>query len=157
MNFIGGIEGMNFAPISGYNNMLKNSMAFDVSDGVDFENVLNTRQAFIQQNPTKISGGVEMNMNFDDMMVQKTSASEKNGSAGDLLKSISSSVSGGINSVNQKNIAAEHAQEAFALGDNISVHDVMIASEKSSLSMQMAMQLRNKMVAAYTEINNVRV
>lgn len=157
MNFIGGIEGMNFTPISGYNNLLKNNMSFDVGNGVDFESVLNTRKAFIQENAAPISGGVEMNMNFDEMMVQKTSASEKNGSAGDLLKSISSSVSGGINSVNQKNIAAEHAQEAFALGQDISVHDVMIAAEKSSLGMQMAMQLRNKMVAAYTEINNVRV
>ena len=157
MNFIGGIEGMNFTPIAGYNNLLKNNMSFDIDGGADFESVLNTRQAFINQNPTQLNGGVQMNTNFDDIMTQKVSGPEKIGSAGDLLKSISGSVGGGLNSVNQSNVAAERAQEALAMGENISVHDVMISAEKSALSMQMAMQLRNKMVAAYTEINNVRV
>ncbi len=45
----------------------------------------------------------------------------------------------------------------MAMGEDVSVHDVMIASEKASLSMGMALQLRNKILSAYTEINNVRV
>lgn len=157
MNFIGGIEGMNFSPISGYNNYLKNTMAFDVAGGADFENVLSAQTANLQQSPHKLSGGVEVNMNFDNIMAQNTSNSEKDYSAGSLIKSISGAVGGGLDSVNNANIAAERAQEALAMGEDISVHDVMIAAEKSSLGMQMAMQLRNKMMAAYNEINNVRV
>lgn len=158
MNFIGGIEGMDFKPITGYNNYLKNAAAFDVNDGVEFENVLNTRKAFLEQNAGKINGGIEMNVNFDDL-ISKSSQKDSStvNSTGELLKSLSGSFNGGLNSVNNANLAAERAQEALAMGEDISVHDVMIAAEKSSLGMQMAMQLRNKMITAYNEINNVRV
>jgi len=158
MNFIGGVEGMNFTPIAGYNSYLKNTTAFNVDAGGDFENVLNTRTDFLNQNTPKIGGGVEMNMNFDDIMTQGSAgAKENNGSAASFLNSFAGSIGGGINSVNQQAAAAEKAQEALAMGENVSVHDVMIAAEKSSLSMNMAIQLRNKMMAAYNEINNVRV
>lgn len=158
MNFIGGIEGMNFTPIAGYNSYLKNATAFDIKGGGDFENVLSSRTDFLTQNAPKINGGVEMNMNFDDIITQSSaSASGKNNSAATFLNSFAGSIGGGLNSVNQKAMAAEKAQEALAMGENVSVHDVMIAAEKSSLSMNMAIQLRNKMVAAYNEINNVRV
>lgn len=46
-------------------------------------------------------------------------------------------------------------QEAFARGEDVSVHDMMIASEKATLSLQMAMQIRNKMISAYTDIKNM--
>lgn len=62
-----------------------------------------------------------------------------------------------INSVDQKHKVAENAVETFATGGNIDVHSVMIASEQANLSMQLTMQLRNKILQAYQEINNVRV
>lgn len=158
MNYLGGIEGMNFKPIADYNGFLKNNTAFDVDTNAAFENVLNKQTEALNQNTMKIQGGVEMNSGFDGMMVQGTSESSAAGnSAGDLINSFSQSFNGGLNSVNNANVKAEKAQEAFAMGEDISVHDVMIAAEKSSLSMQMALQLRNKILSAYTEINNVRV
>jgi len=158
MNFIGGVEGMNFSPIAGYNNFLKNSTAFDVNTGMDFENVLNSQTASLKQNSNQIKGGVEMDMNFDDLITQSSSkSSDNNGSAATFLKSFAGSIGGGLNAVSQSDITAQRAQEALAMGEDVSVHDVMIAAEKSSLNMNMAIQLRNKMMAAYTEINNVRV
>lgn len=158
MNFIGGIEGMNFKPIAGYNGFLKNNAAFDVDTSTAFDNVLSQQTEALNQNSMKIQGGVEMNSGFDSMVVQGASdASGAGKSAGDLINSFSQSFNGGLNSVNNANVKAERAQEAFAMGEDISVHDVMIAAEKSSLSMQMALQLRNKILSAYTEINNVRV
>ncbi len=62
-----------------------------------------------------------------------------------------------LNNVNQKSQKAREAVETFASGGDIDIHSVMIASEKASLSMQLAMQLRNKAVQAYTEIKNIRV
>lgn len=148
---------MNFTPISNYNNVLKNNMSFDVDTNMDFENVL-SKQAAALQNPLPIKAGVEIN-NFDDILARNSvqAASQGEGSMGDFMKSFSNSVGGGLNSVNNAVEAANSAQEAFATGANTSVHDVMIASEKASLSLQMAMQLRNKLISAYTEINNIRV
>ena len=49
------------------------------------------------------------------------------------------------------------AFETFATGGDISVHEVMIASQKSGLAMQMAIQLRNQMINAYNEFKNMSV
>lgn len=154
---------MKFTPIAGYNNYLKNNASFSVDSNVDFENVLNKQTEALSQNPVKLQSGIEMNMNFDDLMTQATSSVESahkgvtGESAGDLINSFASSFKGGLNAVGQKEDAANKAQEALAMGEDISVHDVMIAAEKSALSMQMALQVRNKILTAYNEINNIRV
>lgn len=154
MDFIGQIGGMNVSPITNYNNYLSKTHALDVDlDSMDFENVLNQQTAALQ---TPLHGGVQMNK-IDDIAVQSTLQPISETTTGDVLSNFQKSMNSGLSSVNDKVVAADRAQEAFAAGENISVHDVMIAAEKSSLSMQMAMQLRNKLINAYTELNNVRV
>lgn len=156
MNYIGGIQGMNFTPIANYNNLIKNNNSFDVdTNNMSFENVLSQQQAAMES-PIKVQGGIEKT-NFDDILAQTAVERSDNSSTGSFMKSFSNSISGGLNSVNSNVKAAEKAQEALAMGEDVSVHDVMIASEKATLSLQMAMQLRNKLMSAYTEINNVKV
>lgn len=162
MDFIngvqGGIQGMKFNPISNYNNYLKSNASFDVdTTNMAFENILNQQQSAMQDSSIQVKGGIEMN-NFDDVLAKSTvQGIDGNQNTGNFIDSVSHSISSGLNSVNDKVKAADRAQEALAMGEDISVHDVMIAAEKASLSMQMAMQLRNKMMAAYNEISNIRV
>ena len=50
---------------------------------------------------------------------------------------------------------AKAGAEQFVLNQpGVSLNDVMINLEKSSLSLQMAIQIRNKIVSAYQEIMN---
>ena len=74
-----------------------------------------------------------------------------------MARDIGRGISGGINNLSTTQRAAEDAMETFAAGGDISVHEVMIASQKSTLAMQMAIQLRNQMVNAYNEFKNLRV
>lgn len=74
-----------------------------------------------------------------------------------LIKSFSSVFNKTINDVNTSQATAENAIETFASGGNIDLHTVMIAAEKSSLNMQMAVQLRTKMLQAYQEISRMSV
>ena len=46
-------------------------------------------------------------------------------------------------------------QEDIAMGGPTSIHDAMIATEKASLSMQMAIQVRNRLISAYTDITSM--
>lgn len=62
-----------------------------------------------------------------------------------------------INNVNGKHKNAAQAVETFASGGDIDIHSVMIASEKASLSMQLAMQLKSKLLTAYKEVSSMRV
>lgn len=69
----------------------------------------------------------------------------------DLLKRSLSQV----NEVQQK---ASSLGQAFEAGDpNVSVADLMVAMQKSSISLQATSQVRNKLVAAYQEIMSMQV
>lgn len=149
---------MNFSPISGYNNFLKSNAAFDVDAGFDFENILAQQTNALSQNQPTLKGVAEINTDFNSFFVENASASSQNNSSTDsFISKLGSSFGNGLKSVNDTVVAGEKAQEALATGEDVSVHDVMIATEKSALSMQMAIQLRNKLLTAYSEINNVKV
>lgn len=154
MQYVGGIDGMNFNPITNYNKYLKNNASFEVNSDVDFESILNKQSTMVNQNVSQLKSGIEVTMNVDDLAPQATKSTE---GVGSFMKSFGNSIGGGLNSVNDATNAANKAQEALAMGEDVSVHDVMIAAEKASLSLQMAMQLRNKLLNIYTEINNVKV
>ena len=48
--------------------------------------------------------------------------------------------------------------KAFSVGDpNTNLQDVMIAMQKSTISFQQAIQVRNKLVQAYQEVMNLAV
>ena len=53
---------------------------------------------------------------------------------------------------------ATHAAEQFAKGDpGMGIHEVVIASEKSNISLRYATTLKNKALEAYRELMNTQV
>ena len=76
---------------------------------------------------------------------------------GNFADQIGSAFSNSLNAVNNNKLEADRMQEDLAMGGPTSVHDAMIAAEKASLSMQMAIQVRNRILAAYTEITNMAI
>ena len=65
------------------------------------------------------------------------------------------------NSLQQVSDTQKHSSELgqrFAMGDDsVSLSDAMIAMQKSSISFQATVQVRNKLVSAYQEIMNMQV
>ena len=74
---------------------------------------------------------------------------------GNFAEQIGASLGGGLNAVNAAKLEANRMQEDLAMGGPTSIHDAMIAAEKAELSMQMAIQIRNRILTAYTEINSM--
>lgn len=63
-----------------------------------------------------------------------------------------------LDQVNQVQMDAEKLGKNFAMGDDsVSLSDVMIASQKASISFQATVQVRNKLVSAYHDIMNMSV
>lgn len=128
-----------FNPIQNYNNFLKGNASLQVNN--DFQN------------------------DFDRMLQNEIKAEEEASrkkinnisSVDGLMNSIENAFSNGLNDVNAQRMQLDAMQEAFARGEDVSIHDLMIASEKSALSMQMAMQIRNKLISAYTDLKNMNV
>jgi flagellar hook-basal body complex protein FliE len=69
---------------------------------------------------------------------------------GDVLKHA-------VESVNTMQQEAGRLQVAVAKGDNVNIHQAVIAGEKAGLSFKLLMAVRNKMVDAYQEIMRMQV
>jgi flagellar hook-basal body complex protein FliE len=72
------------------------------------------------------------------------------GSFGELL-------SAQIDKLNSQQVSADNLIADFTAGNTDDLHQVMIAAEEASLSMEMAVQVRNKIIDAYKELNNMQL
>jgi len=78
--------------------------------------------------------------------------------AGTAKVSFADALKNSLGEVNQIQQNAQSMADQFAAGsDNVSISDVMIASQKANISLQTTVQVRNKMVAAYTDIMNMQI
>jgi flagellar hook-basal body complex protein FliE len=52
---------------------------------------------------------------------------------------------------------ADQSARALAAGEDVPVHDVMIAMEHARLKLQMAVEVRNRIVDAYQNLTNMQL
>lgn len=57
-----------------------------------------------------------------------------------------------IQDVNSKQIKSDELTQKLILGENVDLHNVMIAAQKASIALNATMEVRNKVVEAYQEI-----
>jgi flagellar hook-basal body complex protein FliE len=62
-----------------------------------------------------------------------------------------------LDEVNEEQVMAEEITEAFVKGEDVDIHQVMLINEEAKLSLQMAVQVRNKLVEAYQELNRMQL
>lgn len=72
-------------------------------------------------------------------------------------KSFSSFLNESIKKVNELQVQSDNLTEKLALGQDVDLHQVMIASQKSSVAMQLTLEVRNKAVEAYQEMMRMQV
>ncbi|MCR2820724.1 flagellar hook-basal body complex protein FliE [Lederbergia panacisoli] len=92
----------------------------------------------LQLNPVKSS------FKHEDISVQNSTSFK------DLLKTA-------IHEVNNAQVQSDMATEKLARGENIELHEVMITAQKASITMQAAIEIRNKAVEAYQEMMRMQV
>ncbi|ASN05730.1 flagellar hook-basal body complex protein FliE [Virgibacillus necropolis] len=62
-----------------------------------------------------------------------------------------------IENVNKTQVISNQKTEAFARGEIENLHDVMIASQKSSVTLEASVQVQRKVIDAYNEIMRMQV
>jgi flagellar hook-basal body complex protein FliE len=60
-----------------------------------------------------------------------------------------------IEKLNQGQLKSDSLVQNFVAGNTEDLHQVMIASEEARLSLELAVQVRNKVVEAYKELSNM--
>lgn len=62
-----------------------------------------------------------------------------------------------INKISEAQAASDQVTERMARGENVDLHQVMIASQKASITMSAALEVRNKVVEAYQEMMRMSI
>ena len=62
-----------------------------------------------------------------------------------------------LNEVNDKQIEADNLTQKFIKGEEDDIHKVMLSTEEAKLSLELAVQIRNKLVDAYGEFNRMQI
>ena len=125
-----------FDAVENYNNFLKNntSFQFDTNVQTDFEKALESASSSYPLHDKNDPVGL-----------------------GNFANTVGHTFSNSLNAINNAKLEAEKMQEDIAMGGSTNIHDAMIAAEKAELSMQMAIQVRNRILSAYTEITGMMI
>ncbi|WP_270180465.1 flagellar hook-basal body complex protein FliE [Alkalihalobacillus sp. CinArs1] len=75
---------------------------------------------------------------------------EATGDFGSMLKDA-------IQQVNKNQVESEQMSQKLVTGEVQNVHEVMIAAQKASLSLNLTVQVRNKVIESYQEIMRMQM
>lgn len=62
-----------------------------------------------------------------------------------------------VQDVNSKQVASNEAAKGLVSGDNVSLHQAVISSEEASVSFQLMVEVRNKLLESYQEMMRMQV
>jgi flagellar hook-basal body complex protein FliE len=62
-----------------------------------------------------------------------------------------------INEVNDYQIQSDQMTNKLIRGENVELHDVMIAAQKASITLNATVEVRNKVIDAYQEIMRMNI
>ena len=75
----------------------------------------------------------------------------------DAQQTFANSLKDAISKVNNQQIQSDTMTEKLINGGNVDLHEVMIASQKASITLNATMEVRNKGIEAYQEIMRMSV
>lgn len=79
------------------------------------------------------------------------------GTPGAALESFGNLLTNAIENLNRLDNTASQAVAKLAAGEDVDIHQVMIAVQEADIAFQLALQVRNKLVDAYHEVMRMQV
>ena len=73
------------------------------------------------------------------------------------VSSFSDSMAASLKTVNETQLTSKSMMEAFERGEDVSLSEVMLAMQSSSMAFQATLQVRNKVLSAYQDIMKMPV
>ena len=62
-----------------------------------------------------------------------------------------------LDKVNESQVAADNITNDFISGKDVEVHEMILSMEEAKMSLQLAIQVRNKVVEAVQELNRMQL
>lgn len=85
-------------------------------------------------------------------MVDKTSTAQNQSTPAESQQSFKEMLNTAISEVNTAQLKSDALTEKLVRGENVELHEVMIAAQKATITLNATMEVRNKVVEAYQEI-----
>lgn len=95
--------------------------------------------------------------NINELANKNTAGTEETDENGNLFASILDSAMNNVSTTNDYLAQAEAQKISFALGENTSTHDLVIAMQKASTALQYTVAVRDKMLEAYNTIMQIQI
>lgn len=73
------------------------------------------------------------------------------------FEEILDSAKSGVYKVNDSQLNANSKIESFIKGEDVSMHEVMLSVQEAQMSMQLMLEVRNKIYEAYQEVKGVQL
>ncbi len=89
--------------------------------------------------------------------IGKTEAAQTPQSGSTLTVPFQSLFTDAVSNAQQTSAALDGEIDKLATGQTDNLHDALIASEKASLSVNMVVELRNKLLESYNQVMNINV
>lgn len=88
---------------------------------------------------------------FNNLIIKENKAKETSESSfKDILKD-------NLDKLNEKQVEANNITSEFVSGGDVEIHEMMLSMEESKMSLQLAIQVRNKVVDAVKELTNMQL
>lgn len=78
-------------------------------------------------------------------------------SPSEAQKNFASFLKDSIDKVNETQVKSDMMAQKLARGENMELHEVMIASQMASITLTATMEIRNKVIEAYQEVMRMQV
>jgi len=105
-----------------------------------------------------ISGRIgEINLNITGISSNLLAGLNKQESVAEKGFNFKDMISSEMEKLNSQQVKADSLTQDFISGEVDDLHTVMIATEEARLSLELTVQIRNKVVEAYKEINNMQL
>ena len=106
----------------------------------------------------KLQAAREATRALPTSMTPPAAASGSGGVATPKSVDFAAMLKGSLDKVDQAQATATRMAEQFQLGDpKVTLEDSMVALQKANVSFQAALQVRNRVVAAYHDIMNLQI
>ena len=101
-------------------------------------------------------------VNFDSKMflnqIQNNTIDNTNKNLNESYKvNFTDVLNNAVNKVNDSQVKANNDIEALIKGDDITMHEVMLSTQEAQISMQLMLEMRNKLYDAYKELSSVQL
>ncbi len=100
----------------------------------------------------QLTGGVSL----QQMNPLNTGNKVDKASTADSIQSFGQLLNDQMQEINNLQANANKAVETFATGGDIELHNVVLSVEKADMALQLATQVRNKLVSSYQEVSRMQ-